>query len=214
MTKAINSLETALAGLDQALARGRSRKWCRTLWSRFVRLRDGHRCVICDSPDRIAAHHVCRKSFLPEAEFQTGNGATLCFTCHREHHGTYNGKPDLRLPMDAQGREQIEQLAVLYAILYDDAQTRGLLREDFYFLSDSVLAKFKMFQGFEPYLEFAGYRIEQARSIWNQSPFSLLSSVIDAQDLGIDPMLFVRGLKEPPHPAPGQVILRIAHVES
>jgi len=124
----------------------------------------------------------------------------------------YNGKPDVRLPMDAQGGEQIERLAVLYAILWDDAHTRGLLREDFYYLSDSVLAKFKMFQGFEPSLEFAGYRIEQASSIWNQSPFSVLSSMVDAQELGIDPMLFVRGLKEPPPLAPGQTVLRIVHV--
>jgi hypothetical protein len=151
---------------------------------------------------------------MPEAEFQTGNGATLCFTCHREHHGMYNGRPDFRLPMDAQGGEQIERLAVLFAFLFDDARTRGLLRDDFYFLSDTLLAKFKMFQGFDPYLEFAGPRIEQARSIWNQSPYSLLSSMINAQDLGLNPMLFVRGLKDPPHPAPGQSILRIVHVEA
>jgi hypothetical protein len=148
---------------------------------------------------------------LPEAEFQTGNGATLCSACHREHHEQFNGRPDVRLPMDAQGGEQIERLALLYAMLYDDAVTRGMLRDDFYFLSDSVLAKFKMFQGFDPHLEFAGYRIEQARSIWNQSPFNLLASVIDAQDLGLDPMLFARGLKHAPQPRPGQEVLRIFH---
>lgn len=113
--------------------------------------------------------------------------------------------------MDAQGGEQIERLAVLYAMLYDDAHTRGLLRDDFYFLSDSVLSKFKMFQGFEPHLEFAGYRIEQARSIWNQSPYNLLSSVMNAQELGVNPMLLVRGLKEPPHPVPGQTFLCVIH---
>jgi hypothetical protein len=116
--------------------------------------------------------------------------------------------------MDAQGGEQIERLAVLYAMLYDDAHTRGLLRDEFYFLSSSVLSKFKMLQGFEPHLEFAGYRIEQARSIWNQSPFSMLGAVVNAQDLGINPLLFVRGLKEPQHPAPGQAILRLLPLES
>jgi hypothetical protein len=114
--------------------------------------------------------------------------------------------------MDAQAGEQIERLAVLYAMLYDDASTRGLLRDDFYFLSDSVLAKFKMFQGFDQYLEFGGYRIEQARSIWNQSPFNMPSAVLDPQDLGLDPKLFVRGLKVPASPAPGQRLLRIIHV--
>jgi hypothetical protein len=208
------ALEATLDRLHKALARGRSRKWCHTLWSRFVRLRDGYRCVVCDSPDRVAAHHVCRKGFLREAEFQTGNGATLCFTCHQAHHGAFNGKPDLRLPMDAQGGEQIERLAVLYAMLYDDASTRGLLRDDFYFLSDSVLAKFKMFQGFDPYWEFGGYRVEQARSIWNQSPFNTLSAVLNAQDLGLDPKLFIRGLTVAVSPAPGQQILRIIHVGS
>jgi hypothetical protein len=127
----------------------------------------------------------------------------------------FNGKPDLRLPMDAEGGEQIERLAVLYAMLYDDASTRGLLRDDFYFLSDSVLAKFKMFQGFDPYWEFNGYRIEQARSIWNQSPFNLLTSMIDAQEPWLNPMLFVRGLKlkEAPEPASGPTIVRIFHQE-
>jgi hypothetical protein len=115
--------------------------------------------------------------------------------------------------MDAQGGEQIERLAVLYAMLYDDASTRGLLRDDFYFLSDSVLSKFKMFQGFDPYWEFVGYRIEQAGRIWNQSPFNTLSAVLNAQDdLGLDPKLFVRGLNHPPSPGPGQEILRIIHV--
>lgn len=212
MVGTTETLEANLTRLHQAVTGGRSRKWCHTLWSKFVRLRDGYRCVVCDSPDRVAAHHVCRKSFLREAEFQTGNGATLCFGCHQAHHGAFNGKPDLRLLMDAQGGEQIERLAVLYAMLYDDAVTRRLLRDDFYFLSDSVLAKFKMFQGFDPHLEFGGYRIEQARSIWNQSPFNTLSAVLDVQDLGLDPKLFVRVLKVPASPAPGQHILRIVHV--
>lgn len=212
MAMDIDSLEVARTRLDKALALGRSRKWCRTLWSRFVRLRDGHQCVICDSPNRVAAHHVVRKSFMPEAEFQTGNGATLCFDCHCNHHGTYNGGPNLRLPMDAQGGEQIERLAVLFAMLFNDARTRGLLCDDFYFISDPVLSKFKMFQGFDPHLEFSGCRIEQARSIWNQSPFSLLSSMIDVQDLGLDPMLFVRGLKQSQDQAPGQTILRVMHL--
>lgn len=45
-----------------------------------------------------------------EAQFQTGNGITLCKKCHTEAHTGFNRRPDLSLPMNAQGGEKIETL--------------------------------------------------------------------------------------------------------
>jgi hypothetical protein len=176
----LQALDAALAKLHDAVATGRSIDTCLRLWSEFVRLRDEGRCVDCHRTRNLAAHHICRKTFLPEARFQTGNGITLCRDCHRELHQGFNGRPDLRLPMDAQNGEKIETLPRLYSILFQDACERGLTSDDYYYLSPSVLAKFKMFQGFEPSDEFAGYRIEQASHIWNACPQDTLKAVLMA----------------------------------
>jgi len=120
---------------------------------------------------------VCRKSFLPEAKFQTGNGITLCRDCHREVHGGFNGRRDLQQPMDAQGGEKIDMMERLYGALCEDARERGIMRDDLYFVGDTVLARFKMFQGFDPWTPFPGCRIEQAHLIWRQCPQHTLKAV-------------------------------------
>ena len=93
-------------------------------------------------------------------------------------HRGFNGVPDLNEPMDAQGGEKIEAMVQLFGILLEDATERGQLSDNFYFLSDSVLSKFKLFQGFEPLHPFAGFRLEQADSIWNQTPQNLLRAIL------------------------------------
>lgn len=57
-------LDAALRRLDNAVLNNRSTSYCHRLWSQFIRLRDLHRCVVCDSPHRVSAHHILRKSFL------------------------------------------------------------------------------------------------------------------------------------------------------
>src|SRR5205085_11708898 len=126
--------EFALAALTQALrSGGRSRKSYLRLWSNVIRLRDDNRCLLCRSRNRAAAHHICRKSFLPEAEFQTGNGITLCGPCHGEVHRGFNGSPDLSLPMDAQGAEGLDTMAYLYGCLCAASYERDPFDERFYF---------------------------------------------------------------------------------
>jgi hypothetical protein len=117
---------------------------------------------------------------MPEAQLQTGNGITLCMQCHREVHEGFNGLPDLNEPMDAQGGEKIDTMERLYQALCEDAYNRELLSDEYYYLSDSVLAKFKMFQGFGPYAEFGGLRIQQAFWIWRACPQNLLRAHIVA----------------------------------
>ena len=173
-------IEAALARLHRALAEGASNARRLRCWSEFVRERDGNRCVDCHSRRRLAAHHICRKSFLKTARFDTGNGITLCPDCHSDTYAGFNGRPDLSQPMDAEGGEKIEVMARLFSILATDARERGILRDDFYFISDDALGRFKMFQGFDYFTSFPGCRIEQAFLIWAQCPFNTLQAVISA----------------------------------
>ena len=70
-------------------------------------------------------------------------------------------------------------LRFFYALM-SDAEPRNILRDDFYYLSDQTISKFKMFQGFDPYFLFSGKRLEQAYLIWQQTPQPMLSSIIQA----------------------------------
>lgn len=170
MTEATDhhELETISAKLEKlkaALTNGLPRKHCLRRWGEFIRERDGHRCVDCHAREHLAAHHISRKCFLAEAQFQTGNGITLCEACHREMHRGFNARPNLSLPIDAQNGEKLELMERLYSILADDALERGLIREEFYFLSDRILALFKRMQGYDAAVSFPGSRIEQAYRI-------------------------------------------------
>ena len=158
----LEAIRAKLAKLQAALSEGLSREHCLRRWSEFVRERDGHRCVDCHSRHRLSAHHICRKSFIVDAQFQTGNGITLCSKCHKEMHQGFNARPVLSLPVDAQGGEKLRSMERLYSILTDDAVERGLMRDEFYFLSDEFLSLFKRIQGYDASTYFPGSRIEQA----------------------------------------------------
>ena len=82
--------------------------------------------------------------------------------------------------MDAEGGEKIELLTACFRLLLSDATARRLLRDDFYFFSDQVLAKFKLFQGFEPFTYFPGNRLEQAFLIWRQTPRHMRDALLKA----------------------------------
>lgn len=174
-----------LSKVQTALAQNLPRNQCLRKWSEFIRERDGHRCVDCHSTRSIAAHHICRKSLLEEAQFQTGNGITLCSRCHKAVHHGFNGRPDLSLPVDAQGGEKLATMERLYSILTDDAVERGLLVEAFYFLSDSVLSTFKRMQGYGPQTYFPGSRIEQAFLILAEGEFATRRALL--RENGIPP---------------------------
>jgi hypothetical protein len=128
-----------------------------------------------------------------DSMFHTGNGITLCRSFHREVHTGFNGRSDLSLPMDAQGGEKIEIMEKLYSTLAIDAAERGLLRDDFYYLSDTILGRFKMFQGFGPYTDFPGCRVEQAYLIGAQIPRNTLEALAKANDCRIPEGAFFPG---------------------
>jgi hypothetical protein len=182
---ALEAITAKLTKLQAAVAEGLSRERCLRRWSEFIRERDGHRCVDCHSRRRLSAHHICRKSFLTVAQFQTGNGITLCSPCHREMHRGFNARPDLSLPVDAQGGEKLAIMERLYSILTDDAVERGLMREEFYFLSDELLASFKRMQGYDPATYFPGSRIEQAYLILAEGEFGKRRAIAEANGMPV-----------------------------
>lgn len=94
--------------------------------------------------------------------------------------------------MDAQGGEKIETLCALFGELRYDAEERGLLCDEYYFLSRSVLSKFKMLQGFDPLTEFPGCRLEQAHLIWLQTPQRMRNAILEANGFApsYEPILF------------------------
>src|ERR1051325_6514030 len=82
----VEELNASLARLQNAVEGDRSPAYCLRLWSRFVRLRDGGGSVVCNRAGRLAAHHIARKTLFSIARFQTGNGITLCRSCHAQPH--------------------------------------------------------------------------------------------------------------------------------
>jgi hypothetical protein len=167
--------DEAFDRLTRAVNRGRSYSYCLSLWSEFVRTRDGHRCVLCHSKRRLVAHHIARKCFLPSAKFATGNGITLCRKCHAEPHAVFNGKPDMKEPMDVQGCENIDLMVSLYRALAEDARSRNQCRDNYYFLNDQILTTFKRFQDLPLSATISGTPVEQAYWIWRQTRAPLLA---------------------------------------
>jgi hypothetical protein len=184
----------AAVRLSRAIERNSSVVTCLRHWSALVRIRDGNRCVVCKATRKLSSHHICRKSFLRMAQLESGNGITLCIDCHKEVHEGFNGRADLQEPMDAQGGEKIEIMTGLFGSLVDDARERNLLCDEFYYLSDPVLATFKLFQGFEPDTEFRGCALEQARLIWQQTPLHTRNAVLAANGFPVSDKPFLSGM--------------------
>jgi hypothetical protein len=82
--------------------------------------------------------------------------------------------------MDAQGGEKIEAIAELFRELAAAFRARHPGRPDFYHLSEQVLCKFKMFQGYDPFHPISGAPIEQARWIWHGSPQGIIEALVRA----------------------------------
>ncbi len=66
----------------------------------------------------------------------------------------------------------------LYSILTDDAVERGLMQEEFYYLSDEILNCFKRMQGYDR-AHFPGARIEQAYLILAECEYGIRRSTLE-----------------------------------
>lgn len=131
-------LAKSKATLEQAINRCRSVKWQLRLWSRFIKMRDGYRCLCCGSGDNIQSHHIVRRARFPVAALDTGNGITLCRSCHALVHAEFNRKPNPALPMSAAQGDDQDEWSYLFGLLVDDANDRGFVHDDLYFVSDAL----------------------------------------------------------------------------
>lgn len=185
MEASIDGIEAAQDRLFTAVFRRSIDRYCLRRWSEFIRIRDGERCVACHSTKSLSAHHIVRKSFFPQAQLQRGNGITLCDECHREPHEVFNRRADLNQPMDAQGGDNNDLIAVHFRLLLADANERGLLRTDFYFIHDRVLRTFKQLQGRIADSVIPGTPLQQAYLIWAHMPPAIIAALMKAN--GFDP---------------------------
>lgn len=57
------------------------RRYCKELWSEYVKERDGRKCVICGEEKFLNAHHLITAK-CQHTRFETDCGISLCPKCH------------------------------------------------------------------------------------------------------------------------------------
>ena len=55
---------------------------CKALWSKAVKLRDGHQCRVCGSDSGLQSHHIFSDRMHSATRYMLSNGIALCFTHH------------------------------------------------------------------------------------------------------------------------------------
>ena len=153
-----------------------------------MKVRDGGRCLNCEQEDGIQAHHVMRRTLVPFAALELGNGISLCRPCHRLVHARFNRRPDAALPMGAAQGDDQDEWSFLFGMLMDDATKRGLAHDTLYFLSDELLLFSLAYQGYEPLLEAVAdgelSRLRFMHEVWRAMPehfYVDLASELDAE---------------------------------
>ena len=56
------------------------------MWAGAVKFRDGMRCAVCASKDRLEAHHIISIADRPDLKLSLDNGVALCKKCHKSVH--------------------------------------------------------------------------------------------------------------------------------
>jgi hypothetical protein len=80
--------------------------------------------------------------------------------------------------MDAEGGEKVDLLTGLLHALVLDAEKREIPKERYYHFDHRALQVFKGMQGIPDHTAFEGSSLDQAYSIWNQTPRGMLKAVL------------------------------------
>lgn len=172
--------------LEAAVSASRSERWCLAIWSRYIRVRDDFRCVVCCDSSDIQAHHIIRRVVYPAGQFQLGNGISLCRRCHQYLHARFNGRPKFLETLNYRGGDDQDEIAFLFGALLEDAEARGLDQDLFYFIGDEMFAFFCAHQGYKCLYDQIRARkitrIRGAHEIWRIMPEEWYAKL--AADLG------------------------------
>lgn len=61
----------------------------KTIWRKKVHEKFGWKCVVCNSNDKLVAHHLDGFNAYPKLRFEVENGVTICDSHHKEFHSEY-----------------------------------------------------------------------------------------------------------------------------
>lgn len=133
MHNSIDELRLLNSKLADVTRKECSEKWCLRVWSKFIKLRDEYKCLICNGTEQPQAHHIFRKATYPKGYLATGNGITLCRNCHNKVHKHDNRRPDNSEPLDAKGGDNQDEIAHFYFMLYQRSKAKELPQNEFYY---------------------------------------------------------------------------------
>ena len=77
--------------------KGRPERSGNLAWSKAVKERGNHKCAICESTDKIEAHHIMYANAWPSQRLDLRNGMVLCNVCHKKHHALNGTKQTVYL---------------------------------------------------------------------------------------------------------------------
>lgn len=80
-------------GVTKENQRGRSTKRYRN-WRAAVLQRDGGKCIVCGTTEKLEADHIKRWIDFPDLRYEVSNGRTLCV----KHHSRKKINPELLTP--------------------------------------------------------------------------------------------------------------------
>lgn len=184
----IQRIEHHLEKLNKSIVENRSKYTTTRIWSEYVKIRDGNKCLKCFSRQKIEAHHIFRKCFQEQAKFYTGNGISLCKECHKEIHKKFNRKPISEI-MNADGGDDPDYITENFFYLFRDAKKIFNTQEidRYYRIEEELLEKSKYYQGIDIQKIPHGPRIQQAFWLWRQCPPKALKELMANEGLVIDP---------------------------
>ena len=64
-------------------------------WRKAVLARDGNRCRLCASTERVETHHIHRFATHPDLRWVVVNGITVCRECHKALRGKEEAHADV-----------------------------------------------------------------------------------------------------------------------
>lgn len=95
-------------------------------WSRAVRDRDGNKCFLCGSTERVQAHHILPKRMWSKYKFDPEIGVSLCTAHHAfGKYSIHRGAGDILLFLKLQQERPLQFAHLKDIVLKEQKETRA-----------------------------------------------------------------------------------------